>query len=64
MEGLIEGLVTETELIAAQQGLEAGDTEADAAILRRLKTDGLDGKGQPLFGDVDKAYELLRKSEG
>lgn len=59
VEGLIEGLVTEAELIAAQQGLEAGDTEADAAILRRLKTDGLDGKGQPLFGDVERVYELL-----
>lgn len=59
VEGLIEGLVTEAELIAAQQGLEAGDTEADAAILRRLRTDGLDGKGQPLFGDVERVYELL-----
>ena len=59
VEGLIEGLVTEAELIAAQQGLEAGDAEADAAILRRLKMDGLDGKGQPLFGDVERVYELL-----
>ena len=62
VEGLIEGLVTEAELIAAQQGLEAGDTEADAAILRRLKTDGLDGKGQPLFGDVERVYELLKSA--
>ena len=63
VEGLIEGLVTEAELIAAQQGLEAGDTEADAAILRRLKTDGLDGKGQPLFGDVERVYELLGQAK-
>jgi type I restriction enzyme S subunit len=63
VEGLIEGLVTEAELIAAQQGLEAGDTEADAAILRRLKMDGLDGKGQPLFGDVERVYELLGQAK-
>ncbi len=62
VEGLIEGLVTEDELIAAQQGLEAGDTEADAAILRRLKTDGLDGDDQPLFGDVERVYELLKSA--
>ncbi len=62
VEGLIEGLVTEDELITAQRGLEAGDREADAAILRRLKTDGLDGDGQPLFADLDKVYELLAQT--
>ncbi len=63
IEALIEGQITEDELIHAQQALEAGNTEPDVAILRRLKGDGLDGKGQPLFSDLEQLYNLLRQAD-
>lgn len=64
VEALIEGHLSEAELIAAQQQLEAGDTSLDRAILSRLKTDGLNGTGQPLFADLDELYVLLAQAAG
>jgi hypothetical protein len=32
--------------------------------LARLKTDGLDGTGEPLFPDLDQLYDLLDKAGG
>jgi type I restriction enzyme S subunit len=64
VEALIEGQIIETELIAAQQALEDGDNARDRLILDRMKTDGLDGKGQPLFADLDEVYRLLEQAEG
>lgn len=54
VEALIERKVTEAELIAAHT-----DPAADRSLLARLKTDGLDGDGAPLFPDLDRLFELL-----
>ena len=63
VESLIEGQITEAQLIDAQQALEAGDDSLDRAILARLKTDGLDGAGEPLFPDLDQLYDLLERAQ-
>ncbi|WP_295577135.1 hypothetical protein [uncultured Lamprocystis sp.] len=63
VESLIEGQITEVQLIAAQQALEAGDDSLDRVILARLKTDGLDGAGEPLFPDLDQLYDLLERAQ-
>ncbi len=63
VESLIEGQVTESQLIDAQQALEAGDDSQDRAILARLTTDGLDGTGEPLFPDLDQLYDLLERAK-
>lgn len=57
VEALIERKVTEAELIAASK-----DPDADRALLARLKTDGLDGAGDPLFPDLDALAELFREA--
>ena len=59
VEALIEGQLDENQLIAAQALLQTGDDSADRSILKRLKTDGVDGAGQPLFADLDELYRLL-----
>ena len=60
VEALIEGKVTEAELVAAQEALERGDDTANRALLRRLTRHGLDVPGQrPLFPDLDTLYALL-----
>ena len=63
VEALIEGKITEPQLIAAQQALETGDNTLDREILSRLKTDGLDGEGEPLFPDLDRLYDLLDQAQ-
>jgi type I restriction enzyme S subunit len=63
VEALIEGQLTESDLIAAQQALEAGDEGPDRAILARLATDGLDGSGTPLFPDLDRLATLLERAD-
>ncbi len=63
VEALIEGQISEFQLIAAQQALEARDDSLDRAILARLKTDGLDGTGEPLFPDLDQLYHLLGRAQ-
>jgi type I restriction enzyme, S subunit len=62
VEALIEGQLTESDLIAAQQALEAGDDGPDRAILARLTADGLDGSGAPLFPDLDRLATLLARA--
>jgi type I restriction enzyme, S subunit len=62
VEALIEGQLTEADLIAAQQALEAGDDGPDRAILARLTPDGLDGSGAPLFPDLDRLATLLARA--
>lgn len=64
VEALIEGQVTEAELIAAEQTLQAGSDQLDRRVLNRLKTDGVDGQGPALFGDLDELYQLLTQAEG
>lgn len=63
VEALIEGAVTEQQLIDAQKAIEAGDTSLDQEILARLTTKGLDDDGEPLFSDLDQLYELLAQSQ-
>lgn len=64
VEALIEGQLTEAELIAAEQALQAGNDQFDRRILNRLKNDGVDGQGPALFGDLDELYHLLKQAEG
>lgn len=64
VEALIEGQLTEAELIAAEQALQAGNDYFDRRILTRLKTDGIDGQGAMLFADLDELYHLLTQAEG
>lgn len=62
VEALIEGQIDENLLISAQVQLQASDNSLDRSIMARLKTDGLDGKGQPLFPDIDQLYALLTQA--
>jgi type I restriction enzyme, S subunit len=63
VERLIDGRITEADLVAAQKALEAGDRSADREILKALRqTDAPDAK--PLITDVDALYALLDGSEG
>lgn len=62
VEALIEGQIDENQLITAQNQLQAGNDSLDRSILARLKADGLDGQGQPLFADLDQLYSLLTQA--
>lgn len=62
VEALIEGQLSEAELIAAEQALQTGNDQPDRHILSRLKTDGIDGQGQPLFNDLDQLYSLVEQA--
>ncbi len=60
VEALIEGLLTEDQLLQAQQALDDGDTSFDQAILSKLSLDGYAVEGaKPLFSDLDELYRLL-----
>lgn len=60
VEALIEGQLTEEQLIQAQQALEDGDNTLDKAILNKLSSEGYAVEGAaPLFSDVDELYSLL-----
>ncbi|PKH64201.1 hypothetical protein CXF61_12635 [Psychrobacter sp. 4Dc] len=60
VEALIEGQLTEEQLIKAQQTLEDGDNTLDKAILHKLSSEGYAIEGAtPLFSDVDELYRLL-----
>jgi type I restriction enzyme S subunit len=60
VEALIEGHLTEQQLIQAQQALEDGDNSLDQAILSKLSAEGYAIEGAiPLFSDVDELYRLL-----
>jgi len=60
VETLIEGQLTEQQLIQAQQALEDGDNSLDQAILRKLSSEGYAIEGAtPLFNDIDELYRLL-----
>jgi type I restriction enzyme, S subunit len=58
VEQLIEGRITEADLIAAQKALEAGDRGADRGILQTLRQNGA-SDGKPLIPDLDGLYALL-----
>ena len=60
VEALIEGQLTEEQLIKAQQALEDGDNTLDKAILSKLSNKGYAVEGAaPLFSDIDELYSLL-----
>ncbi|WP_434345636.1 hypothetical protein ACN6A1_27040 [Myxococcus virescens] len=63
VEHLIEGRVTEADLVAAQKALEASDRSADRELLKALRrSDAPDAK--PVIADVAALYALLDGSEG
>lgn len=64
VEALIEGQLTEAELLTAEMALQAGNDRLDRVILNRLNTDGIDSQGPALFGDLDELYHLLTQAEG
>ncbi|MEX3072388.1 restriction endonuclease subunit S [Vibrio alginolyticus] len=63
VETLIEGQLTEQQLIQAQQALDDGDNSLDQAILSKLSSEGyaIDG-ATPLFSDIDELYRLLESA--
>jgi type I restriction enzyme, S subunit len=64
VEALIEGKLSETDLKAAQEGLEKGDTTLDREILDRLTRKGIDFPNEPpLFPDLDALYAALASLE-
>lgn len=64
VEAIIEGQLTEQQLINAQQALEDGDNSLDLAILSKLGAKGYAIEGAtPLFSDVDELYSLLEDAE-
>ncbi|EOO5198618.1 restriction endonuclease subunit S [Escherichia coli] len=63
VEALIEGQLTEQQLIQAQQALEDDDNSFDQAILSKLSAEGYAIEGAtPLFSDVDELYSLLEEA--
>ncbi len=63
VEELIEGNISEAELVSAQQALEAGDDSLDRALLERMTAEGIDGEGDPLFDDIEQLYDLLEQAK-
>jgi hypothetical protein len=64
VEALIEGKVTEDELVNAQKALERGDRAIDHAILSRLTEDGIDVADKPpLFADLDALYAIIDEAQ-
>jgi type I restriction enzyme S subunit len=60
VESLIEGKISETQLVEAQQALEESDNSKDRIILNKLTDKGyLADSGKLLFDDLDKLYELI-----
>lgn len=60
VEALIEGQLTEQQLIQAQQALGDGDNSLDQAVLSKLSSEGYGIEGAtPLFSDIDELYRLL-----
>ena len=63
VEALIEGQLTEQQLIQAQQSMDDGDSSLDQAILSRLSNEGYAVEGTtPLFSDLDELYRLLKNA--
>lgn len=63
VEHLIEGRISEADLVAAQNALDAGDRNADREILKALRQSDAPG-AKPLITDVDGLNALLDDSEG
>ncbi len=64
VEALIEGQITEADLVEAQEAIQRGDHSADARLLQRLTVAGLDRTGErPLIPDVNALLRLLKDVE-
>ncbi|MFS1920074.1 restriction endonuclease subunit S [Vibrio lentus] len=63
VEDLIEGQVTESQLVSAQQALDEGDDSLDRALLERMTVEGIDADSEPLFDDIDQLYDLLEQAK-
>lgn len=58
VEALIEGKVTESDLVAAQKALESGDRSVDRGLMQSLRRS--DATNEPaLFPDLDAVYALF-----
>ncbi|PMM58953.1 restriction endonuclease subunit S [Vibrio lentus] len=63
VEALIEGQLTEQQLIQAQQALDDGDNSLDKAILGKLSNEGYSIEGAtPLFSDIDELSRLMESA--
>lgn len=63
VEALIEGQLTEQQLVQTQQALDDGDNSLDQAILSKLSSEGYAIEGAtPLFSDIDELYRLLENA--
>lgn len=63
VEDLIEGQLSESQLVSTQQALEAGDDSLDRALLERMTAEGVDADSAPLFDDIDQLYDLLEQAK-
>lgn len=63
VEQLIDGRTTETDLIAAQAGLQTGDRREDRAIMGALRQCNTDANSDHLFKDLEGLYMLLDKPD-
>lgn len=62
VEALIEGKITEAELINAQEALEKGDIDLDWKIMSRLTRKGIDVKDEPsMFLSAYLLYDAVGK---
>lgn len=60
VESLIEGRLSECDLVNAQHALQRGDRTLDIAILSRLTEDGIDMADKPpLFPNLDALYSVI-----
>jgi len=63
VEALVDGKISEQELIDAQDSFDSGDYTQDRKLLERLTVTGLDAKAEKLIPDLDKLYNLLAQSQ-
>lgn len=63
IEHLIDGHLTEADLVAAQKALKAGDRSADREILKAFRQSATPNS-KPLIADVDALYAILDASGG
>jgi hypothetical protein len=63
-EALIDGEISQPELIEIQQAIGQGDNKADRKLLERLTVTGLDRANSPkVFQDLDALFQILVDSD-
>ncbi|HAS8156773.1 TPA: hypothetical protein I7722_01055 [Vibrio vulnificus] len=63
VEEVIDGQITEQQLVEAQQALEEGDDSLDRTLLKCMTAEGIDADSAPLFDDIDQLYDLLEQAK-